>query len=234
MRWRWATTRPIDPSVFVRMPLVDEPGTSLLVWTTTPWTLPGNVAVAAHPDVDYVTVERALARRRQRAPDPGSAAAGESLRRRASESRGNLQGQASSKGKRYHPLFTFLPPDKPAYYVVLEDFVTTEDGTGLVHIAPAFGAEDMQAAQEYDLPILMTVADGWHFHPRGAPLERDLRQGCRPADHPGPASARPALPRRHLSPTPTRSAGAAIRPCCIMPATPGTSAPASSRTGWWS
>ena len=48
----------IDPSVFVRMPLVDQPDISLLVWTTTPWTLPGNVAVAAHPDVDYVIVER--------------------------------------------------------------------------------------------------------------------------------------------------------------------------------
>ena len=47
-----------DPSVFVRMPLVDDPGTSLLVWTTTPWTLPCNLAVAAHADVDYVTVER--------------------------------------------------------------------------------------------------------------------------------------------------------------------------------
>ncbi|MBK8823787.1 MAG: class I tRNA ligase family protein [Anaerolineales bacterium] len=47
-----------DPSVFVRMPLVDKPDTSLLVWTTTPWTLPSNVAVAAHPDVDYVTIER--------------------------------------------------------------------------------------------------------------------------------------------------------------------------------
>ena len=50
----------VDPSVFVRLPLVDEPGTSLLVWTTTPWTLPGNVAVAAHPDVDYVVVEHPL------------------------------------------------------------------------------------------------------------------------------------------------------------------------------
>ena len=49
-----------DPSIFVRMPLVEDPGTSLLVWTTTPWTLPGNVAVAAHPDVDYVIVERSL------------------------------------------------------------------------------------------------------------------------------------------------------------------------------
>jgi isoleucyl-tRNA synthetase len=50
----------VDPSVFVRMPLAETQGTSLLVWTTTPWTLPANVAVAAHPDVDYVTVERDL------------------------------------------------------------------------------------------------------------------------------------------------------------------------------
>ncbi|MEI2624276.1 MAG: hypothetical protein V9G23_10565 [Giesbergeria sp.] len=53
-----ATRKLTDPSVFVRMPLVDKPDTSLLVWTTTPWTLPGNVAVAAHPEVDYVTIER--------------------------------------------------------------------------------------------------------------------------------------------------------------------------------
>ena len=50
----------VDPSVFVRLPLIDDPGTSLLVWTTTPWTLPGNVAVAAHPDMEYVIVERKL------------------------------------------------------------------------------------------------------------------------------------------------------------------------------
>ena len=67
------------------------------------------------------------------------------------------------KGLRYQPLFTFLLPDKPAYYVVLEDFVTTEDGTGLVHMAPAFGAEDMQAALEFDLPIFMTVNEEGAF-----------------------------------------------------------------------
>ena len=73
------------------------------------------------------------------------------------------------KGKRYQPLFTFLPPDKPAYYVVLEDYVTTEDGTGLVHTAPAFGAEDMQAALEFDLPVLMTVLDDGTFIPEVRP-----------------------------------------------------------------
>ncbi|MFH1446754.1 MAG: isoleucine--tRNA ligase, partial [Chloroflexota bacterium] len=67
------------------------------------------------------------------------------------------------KNKRYHPLFTFLPIEKPAHYIVLADFVTTEDGTGLVHIAPAFGADDMQIALDNDLPILMTINDEGRF-----------------------------------------------------------------------
>lgn len=154
----------VDPSIFVRMPLVDVPDTSLLVWTTTPWTLPGNVAVAAHPNIDYVTVERQL-------PEGGrerlilaealleSIFGGESV---AVVER--FKGK-HLKGKQYHPLFTFLPTETRAHYVVLGDFVTTEDGTGLVHIAPAFGAEDMQIALEEDLPILMTVAEDGTFIP---------------------------------------------------------------------
>jgi isoleucyl-tRNA synthetase len=152
----------VDPSVFVRMPLVDEPGTSLLVWTTTPWTLPANVAVAAHPDVDYVKVERDL-------PEGGSEKLilAEPLLGKVFDAEQvrvveRFKGKGL-KGKRYQPLFTFLPVEKPAHYVVLEDYVTTEDGTGLVHIAPAFGAEDMNAALEFDLPILMTVAPDGTF-----------------------------------------------------------------------
>ena len=145
-----------DPSIFVRMPLVDEPGTSLLIWTTTPWTLPGNVSVAAHPEVEYVTVERTL-------PEGGTERLilAEPLVEKVF---GDEQVQVVDrfkgkklKGTRYKPLFTFMPLEKPAHYVVLGEFVTTEDGTGLVHMAPAFGAEDMQAAIEFDLPVLMTV-----------------------------------------------------------------------------
>ena len=73
------------------------------------------------------------------------------------------------KGMKYHPLFTFMPPDKPAHYVVLGDFVTTEDGTGLVHIAPAFGQEDMEMAKEYNLPVLMTVLPDGTFIPEVTP-----------------------------------------------------------------
>jgi len=156
-----------DPSVFVRMPLVDEPDISLLVWTTTPWTLPGNVAVAAHPDVDYVTIER------------GHNGSMEKLilaKSLVEKIFGDEQVKVvdSFKGKklrgtRYHPLFTFLPPDRPAHYVVPGDFVTTDDGTGLVHIAPAFGAEDMDMAREHNLPVLMTVLPDGTFVPEVTP-----------------------------------------------------------------
>ncbi len=157
-----------DPSVFIRLPLVDSPGTSLLVWTTTPWTLPANVAVAAHPEVEYVTVERAL-------PEGGTerlilaeALLEKVFRGEEVKVVERFKGK-KLKGRKYHPLFTFLPPEKPAHYVVLGDFVTTEDGTGLVHMAPAFGAEDMQAAQEFDLPVLMTVAPDGTFLPEVTP-----------------------------------------------------------------
>ena len=151
-----------DPSVFVRLPLVDEPDTSLLVWTTTPWTLPANVAIAAHPEETYVVIERDL-------EEGGSEKLilAEALLEKVFEGQPyrlvtKMKGK-SLRGKRYQPLFTFVPPDKPAHYVVLGDFVTTEDGTGLVHMAPAFGAEDMSAALEFDLPILMTVAPDGTF-----------------------------------------------------------------------
>ncbi|MEW6028341.1 MAG: isoleucine--tRNA ligase [Chloroflexota bacterium] len=156
-----------DPSVFVRMPLSDKPDTSLLVWTTTPWTLPGNVAVAAHPDVDYVTIERAVNGKKEKLilakPLLEKVFRGEEVK-----VVDTFKGR-KLKGQKYHPLFTFLPSDKPAHYVVLGDFVTTEDGTGLVHMAPAFGAEDMQAALEFDLPVLMTVLPDGTFIPEVTP-----------------------------------------------------------------
>ena len=144
-----------DPSVFVRMPLVDKPDTSLLVWTTTPWTLPGNVGVAAHPDVDYVTVERDNNGTKEKlilAKSLVEKVFGDEEVKVIETFKGK-----KLKGTKYQPLFTFMPPDKPAHYVVLGEFVTTEDGTGLVHMAPAFGQEDMEMAKEHDLPVLMTV-----------------------------------------------------------------------------
>ena len=156
-----------DPSVFVRMPLVDQPDVSLLVWTTTPWTLPGNVAVAAHPDVDYVIVEHDNNGAREKlilAKSLVEKVFGDDEVKVLE----TLKGKKLN-GVKYHPLFTFLPPDKPAHFVVLGDFVTTEDGTGLVHMAPAFGAEDMDMAREHNLPVLMTVLPDGTFIPEVTP-----------------------------------------------------------------
>ncbi|HTX90241.1 MAG TPA: isoleucine--tRNA ligase [Anaerolineales bacterium] len=153
-----------DPSVFIRMPLVDKPGTSLLVWTTTPWTLPANVAVAAHPDVDYVTVERSLAEGGTERLILAEALLEKVFRGEEVKVVERFKGK-KLKGTKYKPLFTFMPLEKPAHFVVLGDFVTTEDGTGLVHIAPAFGQEDMEVSKVNNLPVLMTVGPDGAFLP---------------------------------------------------------------------
>ncbi len=150
-----------DPSLFVRMPLVDEENTSLLVWTTTPWTLPGNVAVAAHPEIDYVKVSLG-----EGAEQEFLILAKPLLEKVFGDQPYDVVKTFKGKqlkGRHYHPLFTFLPVEKDAHYVVLADFVTTEDGSGLVHLAPAFGADDMQMSIENDLPILMTVNESGRF-----------------------------------------------------------------------
>ena len=149
-----------DPSIYVRFPLVDEADTSLLVWTTTPWTLPGNVAVAAHPDVEYVlvTVEGLGQEKLILAKELLEKTFGD----RPYKVLKTIKGKAL-KGKKYAPLFTYVPVDKPAHYIVNAEYVTTEDGTGLVHIAPAFGMEDMEVAKEYDLPMILTINDEGRF-----------------------------------------------------------------------
>ena len=157
----------VDPSVFVRMPLVDKPDTSLLVWTTTPWTLPANVAVAAHPEVDYVTVERDNNGTKEKLILAKNLV--EKIFKDEEVKVVDTFKGKKLKGMKYNPLFTFVPPDKPAYFVVLADFVTTEDGSGLVHQAPAFGQEDMEMAKLHDLPVLMTVQPDGTFIPEITP-----------------------------------------------------------------
>ncbi len=151
-----------DPSIFVRMPLVDEPGTSLLVWTTTPWTLPANVAVAVGENINYVTVEAALSEGGSEKLILAEALIEKVFKDAPVRVIQHFKGK-QLKGKRYHPLFTFLPFEKKAHYVVLADFVSVEDGSGLVHMAPAYGADDMKMAGEYDLPVLETVAPDGSF-----------------------------------------------------------------------
>jgi isoleucyl-tRNA synthetase len=147
-----------DPSIYVRFPLRDKPGVYFLVWTTTPWTLPANVALAVGEDVDYVQVE-------------GPAADGEGSEQlilaearltHALKDADKYRVVRRMKGRdllkqHYRPLYTFLPVDQDYAYVVPGDFVSTDDGTGIVHIAPAFGVDDMAVGRQHNLPVLQTV-----------------------------------------------------------------------------
>ena len=142
-----------DPSVFVKFPLRDQPGHYLLVWTTTPWTLPGNVAVAVGEEIDYVLVEH----------EDDKLWLAEALVGKVFGSHAeHVKVLRRAKGREllgwhYRPLYTFLPITDDYCYVISGAFVSTEDGTGLVHIAPAFGADDMEAGRKFNLPTLMTV-----------------------------------------------------------------------------
>jgi isoleucyl-tRNA synthetase len=151
-----------DPSVYVRFPLADEPGTSLLVWTTTPWTLVSNVAAAIHPEVPYVAVERD-GERLILAEPLVHRALGPDAKPVEWLDAGSLEGRA------YEPPFRFASPDRRAWYVVSAEFVTTEEGTGIVHMAPAYGAEDLEVGRRFDLPIIHLVDEEGRFVPAVQP-----------------------------------------------------------------
>ena len=146
-----------DPSVYVRFPVTSGPlvelGAALLVWTTTPWTLVSNTAVAVHPDVTYVAARRAdevLV-----VAEPLLATLGEDV-----EVLERFPGRALEHTTYSRPfdLLAFPGGDSPgAHYVGLADYVTIEDGTGLVHQSPAFGAEDLEVARRYGLPVVNPV-----------------------------------------------------------------------------
>ncbi|MCX6031932.1 MAG: isoleucine--tRNA ligase [Chloroflexi bacterium] len=142
-----------DPSVFIKFPLADRIGEYLLVWTTTPWTLPGNVAVAVGEALDYVLVEHA-GDRLWLAEALLEKVLGSHLEHARVIRR--VKGR-EMLGWHYKPLYTFLPVTQDYCYVIPGDFVSTEDGTGLVHIAPAFGADDLAVGQKFGLPTLMNV-----------------------------------------------------------------------------
>jgi isoleucyl-tRNA synthetase len=151
-----------DQSVYVRMRLKDEPDTSFLVWTTTPWTLISNVALAVAADVTYVKVEQN----------------GEKLilaEPRLSVLEGEytvlekFPGRALV-GKEYDRIYNFHPVGAKAFYVVTATFVTTGDGTGIVHMAPAYGEDDNQVAKKYGLPTIHPVNRSGEFGPDVPPF----------------------------------------------------------------
>ncbi len=156
-----------DPSIFVRFrvtqPQLGTP-TYFLVWTTTPWTLPGNVALAVGEDVDYVKVEG----RDERGEVEHLILAEALVDYALVEKTATYTIVERFKGRdllgwHYEPLYTFLPVKGDYAYVIAGDFVSTEEGTGIVHIAPAFGEDDMEVGQQHNLPILQTVGPDGSF-----------------------------------------------------------------------
>ena len=152
-----------DPTVTVALPLVDEPRTSLLVWTTTPWTLPSNVAVAIAPDLDYATWESPDGGERVVLAAASEAAYAERLEgwRMVATDRGARWG-----GRGYVPIFDYFASTENAFVVVTSDVVVEGEGTGLVHIAPAFGEDDARIGRAHAIAGPMPVHDDGTFDER--------------------------------------------------------------------
>ena len=155
-----------DPSVYVRFPVTSgelaDLGAALLVWTTTPWTLVSNTAIAVNPEVDYVVAEVKLEDKGEESREVLVVA-----QPLISSLSGEVKILKTIKGKDLErvtykrPLDLIDIPD--AHFVVLASYVTTEDGTGLVHQSPAFGADDLAICRAYGLPVVNPIAPDGTF-----------------------------------------------------------------------
>ena len=168
-----------DPAVTVDMvlevaeghPLRELDGANALIWTTTPWTLPSNLAIAVHPDVTYVHVRGkdgkryllAAERVSHYARELGSAEDGLEV---LSEHAG-----AALAGLHYRPPFDFFAGHPNAHRVLTADYVTTDSGTGVVHLAPAFGEEDMDVASANGIEVVQPLDAGGKFTSMVPPYE---------------------------------------------------------------
>ncbi|MFT7328310.1 MAG: isoleucyl-tRNA synthetase [Crocinitomicaceae bacterium] len=152
-----------DISVTAKFELKEEPGTFLLAWTTTPWTLPGNVALAVGSDIDYVKVQS----------EEQYYIVGKELLEKVFEGKefkiiSELKG-SDLEGKSYTAPFDYYQNDpeventQNGWKVLVAEFVTVDSGTGIVHIAPAFGTDDMQLGEMHDLPFVQHVAKSGAF-----------------------------------------------------------------------
>ena len=151
-----------DPAVTVTMPLVDTPGHPLgaalagvnaLIWTTTPWTLPSNLAIAVNPNVTYAVVRAADGERYLLADN---LVAGYAKELGDYEIEHTYVGQELA-GLGYQPPYDFFLDEPNAFRILVADYVTTEDGTGVVHQAPAFGEDDMLTCQQAGIGVVIPV-----------------------------------------------------------------------------
>ena len=146
-----------DPSVYVKMKLEGKPNTYFLVWTTTPWTLISNVALAVGAEIEYVKVEH----------EGKELILAKALLEKVLDGEYRIEEEFKGidlQNLRYEPLYTFVETDRSkAFYVILADFVSVEEGTGIVHLAPAFGADDYEVGRKYDLPVVQPVDEKGEF-----------------------------------------------------------------------
>ena len=146
-----------EKSAVCKFQLVNEPNTYFLAWTTTPWTLPSNVALCMNADYDYVTIECDGAR---------YILASELVGKHFEEGTYTVietHKGSHFEGVHYKPLYTFAKPKEDCYFVTNDGYVTLTDGTGIVHIAPAFGEDDANVGRRYNLPLVQLVGEDGKF-----------------------------------------------------------------------
>jgi isoleucyl-tRNA synthetase len=156
-------TRPRqDPALTVSFTLEPEPGDEapmhVLAWTTTPWTLPSNLALAVGPDVEYAVVEEDGQRYVLGAATVDTYESQLAGTRRV----GTITG-ADLVGRRYQPLFPYFADTPNAFRILPADFVDTSEGTGVVHIAPGFGEDDQQVGEEHGIGLVVPVDERGRF-----------------------------------------------------------------------
>ncbi|GJL83276.1 MAG: isoleucine--tRNA ligase [marine bacterium B5-7] len=153
-----------DPSVTVRFRLLDDDNTSFLVWTTTPWTLPSNMGLAVGENIDYVYLD-SEGETLIVAATLQEAVLGERQARVIRTVKGS-----DLVGLRYQRLFDYLEAEGDICRVLTADFVSTEDGTGIVHIAPAYGVDDLELGQRNGLPVVHGVGLDGYFKAEVTPV----------------------------------------------------------------
>ena len=146
-----------ETSCIARFKVKNEENTYILAWTTTPWTLPSNVALCVNPKETYVKIK---------AEDGKKYILAEALVPSVIKGEYEIITKYIGDelyGTEYEPLYNFAKPEKKAWYVIADNYVTLTDGTGVVHIAPAFGEDDSRVGKDNDLPFVQLVDEQGNF-----------------------------------------------------------------------
>ena len=195
-----------EKSVIAKFRLKGSRDEFILAWTTTPWTLPSNVALCVNPDESYVKVKVLVDEKGNVLKKDGSCSCGHDHKHEQAEQPakvttehyilaeallgsvidGDYEIEARYSGKEleyleYEPLFDYAQVEKKAYYVTCDHYVTLTDGTGVVHIAPAFGEDDNRVGKAYDLPFVQLIDGKGEFKPEAGELAGLF---CKAADEP--------------------------------------------------